>query len=153
MLVGTFRCAAPARGGAFADERRVVAGDGGGPTKADAQLPLAVRRSPTARASVVEWPPKASRFPPLDPVREAGARTDSAFSAAKLIAPYRCDAPARCGAFVDQRRVVAGDRGGRTLHHWLEESVVGRAVIGVHPSVLIATIGLRCAGALRRVRR
>jgi hypothetical protein len=30
-----------------------------------------------------------------------------------LIAAFHRDAPARCGAFGDERRVVAGDEGGR----------------------------------------
>jgi len=30
-----------------------------------------------------------------------------------LIATFRCAAPACCGAFADERRVVAGDAGGR----------------------------------------
>ena len=49
----------------------------------------------------------ASRFAPPDPVREAGARTNNAFEAGLLIATFRCAAPARCGAFVDERCVVA----------------------------------------------
>jgi hypothetical protein len=32
------------------------------------------------------------------------------------IATFRCNAAARCGAFVDEGRVVAGDQGGRTKH-------------------------------------
>jgi len=28
-----------------------------------------------------------------------------------LIATFRCAAPARCGAFADERRIVAGDEG------------------------------------------
>ena len=47
------------------------------------------------------------RCPPFRPVREANARTDSAFSRRVLIAAFHCDAPARCGAFVDTRRIVA----------------------------------------------
>jgi hypothetical protein len=30
-----------------------------------------------------------------------------------LTATFRCDAPARCGAFANERRVVAADGGGR----------------------------------------
>jgi hypothetical protein len=29
------------------------------------------------------------------------------------IATFRCAAPARCGAFADERRIVADDEGGR----------------------------------------
>jgi hypothetical protein len=54
----------------------------------------------------------ASRFPPLDPVREAGARTDkSLFNTGVLVATFHRAAPARCGAFAEARRVVAGDGG------------------------------------------
>jgi len=35
------------------------------------------------------------------------------FTPGKPTATFRCDAPARCGAFTDERRVVAGDEGGR----------------------------------------
>jgi hypothetical protein len=57
--------------------------------------------------------PNASRFPPFDPVREAGTRTGSAFShrRAHRHLPLQCG-----GAFVDEGRVVAGDQGGRTKH-------------------------------------
>ena len=45
--------------------------------------------------------------------REAGARTDAAlFHTGALIATFHCVAP-RCGTFDDQRRIVAGDEGGR----------------------------------------
>jgi len=41
-------------------------------------------------------------------VWDAGTRlTTGAF-----IATFRCDASARCGAFVDERSIVAGDEGG-----------------------------------------
>ena len=47
-------------------------------------------------------------------VREAGARTESArLASTALIATFRCDAPARCGAFANEHRVVAGDEGSR----------------------------------------
>jgi hypothetical protein len=40
-------------------------------------------------------------------VPEAGARTENArFTAGLLIATFRCAAPARCGAFADERRMV-----------------------------------------------
>ena len=48
----------------------------------------------------------ASRFPPRDPVREAGARTDSAFSHGCAHRRIPCAAPARFGPFVDEHRVV-----------------------------------------------
>ena len=39
-----------------------------------------------------------------------------------LIATFHCDAPARCCAFVDEQRIVAGDGGGRVYILSLEES-------------------------------
>jgi len=67
-----------------------------------------------ARASVGRAAAHWSRFPPFDPVREAVARTDkSTLHTGVLVATLRFDAPARCGAFVGARRIVAGDTGGR----------------------------------------
>jgi len=37
------------------------------------------------------------------------------------VATFRCDMPALCCAFADQRRIVAGDRGGRVYFLALEE--------------------------------
>ena len=61
------------------------------------------------RASAVEWrvTPQVDRFARLELERIAPLHTGA------LIATFRCDAPARCGAFADERRVVAGDEGGR----------------------------------------
>ena len=39
-----------------------------------------------------------------------------------LIVTFHCDAPAHCCAFVDERRIVAGDAGGRVYILSLEES-------------------------------
>ena len=79
--------------GAFADQRRIVAGDGG---------------------ERVYWRACASLVASLAAgAREAGARTDAAlFHTGALIATFHCVAP-RCGTFDDQRRIVAGDEGGR----------------------------------------
>jgi hypothetical protein len=38
-----------------------------------------------------------------------------------LIATFHCDAPARCCAFTDERRIVAGDQGGCVYFLALEE--------------------------------
>ena len=85
-LIATFRCAAPARCGAFADERRIVAGDEGGRA--------------CGRACSVSW---SRRF--AAGVREAGARAPARRDLHRvLIATFRCAAPARCGAFADERR-------------------------------------------------
>ena len=37
------------------------------------------------------------------------------------MATFRCDAPARCCAFADPHRIVAGDSGGRVYFLALEE--------------------------------
>jgi hypothetical protein len=51
-------------------------------------------------------------FPSLDLVRDAGVRADNpALHAGVRIASFHCATPARCGALVDERRVVAGDTG------------------------------------------
>jgi hypothetical protein len=39
----------------------------------------------------------------------------------RLIATFHCDAPARCCAFADEWRIVAGDQGGRVYFLALEE--------------------------------
>jgi hypothetical protein len=78
------------------------------------------------RAPAVERPPNESTFPPLDSVREAGARTDTRSPTAMLIATFRYAAPARCGASANERRIVAGDEGGAqstSKHEWGEAVV------------------------------
>jgi hypothetical protein len=117
VRISNCRCDAPARCGAFADERRnKVAGDRGGPTKADAKLPRARRhRRPPQR-----WILSGSGSP------LTGA----------LIAPFPCEAPARGGAFVDERRVVAGGVGGRVRTSTHIHSLGGAAPPTVRASVL-----------------
>jgi WD40 repeat protein len=44
-----------------------------------------------------------------------------------LITTFHCDAPAHCCVFADERRIVAGDEGGRVYFLVLEE--------GTHPCV------------------
>jgi S1-C subfamily serine protease len=68
------------------------------------------------------------------------------YHASALIATFHREAPARCGAFVAGRRVVAGDEGGRAPD--AKSGVAPR-----HTGALIATFRLRRARALRRVRR
>jgi hypothetical protein len=58
------------RCGAFEDERRIVAGDEAGRVRTRNAYPV----------------PRVIRLPPFDPVREAGARTDSALSNRRAIA-------------------------------------------------------------------
>jgi len=50
---------------------------------------------------------QALRHARLEPERMTALHTGA------LVATFRCAAPARCGAFVDERRVAAGDAGGR----------------------------------------
>jgi hypothetical protein len=38
-----------------------------------------------------------------------------------LIATFRCVAPVRCGAFADERRIVAGEAGGRVWTRGISE--------------------------------
>jgi len=83
VLIAAFRRAAPTRCGAHADARCIVMGV------------VAAKRV---------------KVPRFDPVREARARTVAPGRTGVLIATLRCDAPARCGAFADERRVVAGTK-------------------------------------------
>jgi hypothetical protein len=103
-----FRCDAPARSGAVAEERRVVADDPlreAGP-RTDAHHPSAlIAGPPTACASLV------ASFAAGVLVWNSGGRYGGHFGV--RIATFRCGAPARCGAFVDERRVAVGDGGGR----------------------------------------
>jgi hypothetical protein len=82
--IATFRRALPARCGAFADERRVVAGDEGGRACVSLVASLAARAFRSARRS---W--------------RLSLRTGV------LSATFRRAASARCGAFSGERRVVA----------------------------------------------
>jgi hypothetical protein len=58
-------------------------------------------------------------------VREAGLERMTALHTCAPIAAIRCDAPARCGALGDERRVVGGDEGGRVYRR---ARVLGRVV-------------------------
>jgi|HubBroStandDraft_1064217.scaffolds.fasta_scaffold248797_2 hypothetical protein len=91
-------CDAPARCGVVAGVRR----------RRRAQNTNAEKRVAGSRHPLqpVEWPPNASRFPPFDPVREAGARTDSALSHRRA---HR-HLPSRYAHAL--RRVVAGEERG-----------------------------------------
>jgi hypothetical protein len=91
--VATFRRDASALCSAFADERRVVGGDEGG------------------RCTSSHWfrSPPMGRGSPFDPARSVGARTGDAF---RTGAHRRNLSRCRCGALVDEQRVVVGDDGG-----------------------------------------
>jgi hypothetical protein len=94
---GRVVCGAPARCGAFGDERRVVAGDAGG--RPDAH--------PIPSVVVID-----DRERPVtsfaEGVRELALERMTALHTTVLIATFRCDAPARRGAFAEQRHIVAG---------------------------------------------
>jgi hypothetical protein len=61
----------------------------------------------------IEWSPTGRGARRSNPAREAGARIGNPlFTPAGPIATFRCAAPARCGAFADERRVMAGGEGG-----------------------------------------
>jgi len=127
VLIATFHCRAPARCAAFADERRVGADDGGGRETLIQPRRLAPRVPPLGMQST-------SGGRPLSSVRLPGCvlrrgrfglerrrgqrcakhdleRITAIFTPGVLIATFRCAAPARYGAFADDRRVGAGDAG------------------------------------------
>jgi len=158
VRIAAFHRTAPARCGAFADERRSVGGDGGGRAHrhfalryACSSRPFADERRVVAAMKAAECvidertrprsrrSPRALRFgtmagdkggcaqhetlmPSIRAVRLRGCHKDrvrriAARHTDALIATFRRAAPARCGAFVEKRRIVAGDGGerGRTL--------------------------------------
>ena len=90
VRIATFRRDAPARCGAFADERRIAVGDDGG---------------------------RVYREALISPLRSHGQRRQGhRLACAPLVASFaafRCAAPACCGAFADERRAVVGDEVGR----------------------------------------
>jgi hypothetical protein len=118
-LIATFRCAAPARRGAFADER-----PSWWATEAAAcgrETLIRSARAVRSDTALFGGPVAAdtSRFPPIGPVREAGAG-DSLLTSG-LIATFHRAAPARCGAVADARRIAvateAAEYGRETLIH------------------------------------
>jgi hypothetical protein len=118
-------------------------------------------------ASAVERPPAASRFPPPDPVARLERERIASFHAGVLAATLRRDAPARCGGFVDERRIVVGDGGRRRRPLVSQTSVcvpdrvalrgacLREAELATSPFTSAAHrhLPVRCARALRRVRR
>jgi hypothetical protein len=115
VLVAALHRAAPARCGALADEGRIVAGDGRRASGDTNIHPIQRYRTPTTSVRVLAVslaagaPPAGdgdrSRFPPFDPVREAGA--DNAPYDRMRIATFRRAAPARCGAIADEGPIVS----------------------------------------------
>jgi hypothetical protein len=133
VLIAAFRCNVPARGGAFADEQRV------GATKTAAECVIDTRaRSPLASfaASVPVWDAsgrqRGSRFPPFDPFREAGARTDNAvFTPSGSPPPSVASRPRVAARSPMSGAIVAGDAGGRVRHRRACASVVASFATGV----------------------
>jgi hypothetical protein len=109
-LIATFRCAAPARRRAVADVRRVGGGDEGGGvrTRKRSSRPLGqcgsadtapfgdrvAANGSSSRRAIRFTRPDRELMPP--------------FRTGVLIATFRRDAPARCGALADDARIVAG---------------------------------------------
>jgi hypothetical protein len=183
---------APARCGAFADERRVVAGDDSGRVRARAEFesmtpftlvcsPPTFRRHARARcgafadgAASLRATKAAACGPEKHPVSLAArlrrhyahqsvrqTRQGSVFQSGSrgwrwncqpasrtgvLIATFRCDTPARCGAFADERRIVVGDEGGRADAK-RSSSPWGSAV---PPTLCCASIGRQTRRGSRR---
>jgi hypothetical protein len=84
----------PPRCGAFADERRVVAGAGGGRVRTRSAHPV-----PSGSAA--------------SGCHKAGTRRIARLHVGALITTFRRAAPTRYGAFAAERRIVAGDEGRR----------------------------------------
>jgi hypothetical protein len=70
VRIATFRCAAPARCGAFAEERRVVIGDGGGAQNTEECGPGSVLLAFWCARYGGRAGAAGSRFSPCDPVHE-----------------------------------------------------------------------------------
>jgi len=63
---------------AFVDERRIVASDGGGCARTRNAHPVSSGNAAPRHYTVQSvGGTNASKFPPFDPAREAGARTES----------------------------------------------------------------------------
>ncbi len=96
--------------GACADERRIVAGDGGQTgIVTSVRVPGRVVRRGRCIAGA-----KRVEFLPFDPVREAGSRTDNARHARM---------------FVDEPRGAGGDAGGRMVTRALIQSPLGSKLL------------------------
>lgn len=119
VLIAIFHGYAPSRRGAFADEQRILPGDEGVRMRARkaqssplGQCGFRGRVDDRSCRTRFGGPvvANASRFPPFDPIREPGARTDSA-----LFPPVRPSPPsvAMRRALADEGRIVAGDEGER----------------------------------------
>jgi hypothetical protein len=130
VLIAAFRCDAPARCGAFVDERCIAAGDCDAvcifprskvgtpgaaivPHTLVVPSPRATRRAIPRRAVGIDerarpWSRRSPRV-----LRGLELELIATLQAGKLIATFHRAAPARYGAFADGRRVVMGDEGGR----------------------------------------
>ena len=152
VLIATFRCDAPARRGAFPDERRIEAGNEGGRVYRQVCAALVALFAAPFRCGTLA-------VPRSDAVREAGARTDSVLFTPARSSPHS----SRCARAL--RRV-----GRRAAHCCATNSIMARVPIpgrvvrrgvpvwdvgGPRPEqssrLLIASFPSRCARALRRV--
>jgi hypothetical protein len=113
VLIAAVRRDAPARRGALADARRVVVGDEGEAPRCRAHMPPPIMSFHVGRWVIDQRARRSSCRSPRTFRLLAGARTDSARLAPPAHRHLPLPAPARCGAFADERRVVAGDDSGR----------------------------------------
>jgi hypothetical protein len=98
-LIATFRCVATARcGGAFVDERRVAGRRRRREKRNTTALPRSSGGSP-------KWSPRTNQPEHPETARDSGGGTG--------LKRFHRDAPARCGAFADALRVVAGEGGAK----------------------------------------
>jgi hypothetical protein len=113
--IAAFRCDSPARCGAFADERRVVGGDEGRRvwTRSARPVPSAPLCGHSVLLPSVTWPQRVKVAAVRCGLRGLCSNGLRLVTTVALIATFRCDAPARCNAFADARRVLASDGGGR----------------------------------------
>jgi hypothetical protein len=102
-----------------------LSGLGDGSCRSSVQLLPAVMAALARRTFGGRVAARASRFPPFDPVREAGARTDNALHTGRLIATFHCGAPTHCRAFADEGRIVAGDEDRKSIpsKRWFSNSI------------------------------
>jgi hypothetical protein len=110
VLLAAFRCTARARGGAFADERRMETGECGRSSNSQGRRFIDDRARPWSRRS-----PRVCRFGTLAGAmaHQAGDRTDyRLLHAGALAATFHCAAPAQCG----RPSISQGRRSSTSVH-------------------------------------